>query len=142
VTPEARSARVVQAVKATVSGDTSAVTDLFTEDVVALAPSVSVSSLVELAVELEDLEDAFSDVVVRPGPVVSDGDRVCAEWVVSAVHCAPVELAHGFRMSPTDRRVTLRGVTVADFDGDRICAIRHYWDQLEPLSDLESLPDR
>jgi hypothetical protein len=141
VTPEARCARVVRAVEATVSGDTSAVTELFTEDVVALAPSVSVSSLVELAVELEDLEDAFSEVVVRPGPVVSDGDRVCAEWVVSAIHSGPIELAHGFRMGPTDRRVTLRGVTVADFDGDRICSIRHYWDRVEPLSEVGSLPE-
>jgi SnoaL-like domain len=142
VTVEARSARVVQAVEATVSGDTSAMAELFTADVVALAPSVSVSSLVELAVELEDLEDAFSDVVVRPGPVVADGDRICAEWVVSAIHSSPLELAHGFRMCATDRRVTLRGVTVADFDGERICSIRHYWDQVEPLAETESLPDR
>ena len=41
-----------------------------------------------------------------------------AEWVVTAVCTA------------TGGRVTVRGATVAEVDGDRITAARHYWDEL------------
>ena len=36
----------------------------------------------------------------------------------------------------TGRRITLHGVSVADFDGDRIRSFRHYWDEVELLDAL------
>jgi len=135
-----RSAIVVRAIEATVSGDTSAVCDLFTEDVVAWSPTTAVSSRVELAVELEDREEAFSDLELVSGPFVAADDRVCAEWVVTATHSGSLMLDNGLVADPTGRRVTLRGVTVADFDGDRICAVRHYWDEIELLGEIGLLP--
>jgi hypothetical protein len=119
-----RSARVLRAVAAAVSGDSSSVGELFTEDVIAASPTVAVTSRVELAVELEDHEDVVCDVEIDAGTTVSSGDKVCAEWVASATHSV---LA-----APTSHRVTLRGVTVAEFDGDRIRAVRHYWNESCP----------
>lgn len=122
-----RSARVLRAVTATVSGDTSSVGELFTEDVVAASPTAMVSSRVELAVEIEDQEDDVSEVEVDLGPTVTAGDRVCAEWVASATHTVA---APGPAWSPA-RRVTLRGVTVAEFEGERIRSVRHYWHEAD-----------
>jgi hypothetical protein len=122
-----RSARVLRAVTATVSGDTSSVSELFTEDVVAASPTAMVSSRVELAVELEDQEDDVSEVEVDLGPTVTAGDRVCAEWVASATH---TDTARG-PVWPPARRVTLRGVTVAEFEGERIRSLRHYWHEAD-----------
>jgi hypothetical protein len=122
-----RSARVLRAVTATVSGDTSSVSELFTEDVVAASPTAMVSSRVELAVEIEDQEDDVSEVEVDLGPTVTAGDRVCAEWVASATHTV-ADL--GPACSPA-RRVTLRGVTVAEFEGERIRSVRHYWHEAD-----------
>ncbi len=118
-----RSARVLRAVTATVSGDTSSVSELFTEDVIAASPTAIVSSRVELAVELEDQEDDVSEVEVDLGPTVTAGDRVCAEWVASALHTGTTRGP----MWPPTRRITLRGVTVAEFEGERIRSLRHYW---------------
>ncbi|MGZ4799110.1 MAG: ester cyclase [Acidimicrobiia bacterium] len=131
---------VMRAIEATVSGDTSAVDELFTADVVAWSPTVAVSSRVELAVEIEDHEEAFSEIEVGAGAVVASGDHVCAEWVATATHSGPLDLYRGSIIRPTGRRVTLRGVTVADFEGDLICAVRHYWDEIELLSELGLLP--
>lgn len=97
---DGRSERVLRAIEASVSGDTSSMAELFTEDIEASSPTVSVSSRVELAVELEDQDDAFSE-------------------------C----------------RVTLRGVTVAEFDGDRICAMRQYWHEARLLPEPGPLPE-
>jgi hypothetical protein len=121
-----RSVRVLRAVTATVSGDTSSVSELFTEDVFAESPTATASSRVELAVELEDQDDEITDVEVDLGPTVSAGDRVCAEWVASLLHAAPQE-APGAAAGPSGRRVTLRGMTVAEFEGERIRSLRHYW---------------
>ncbi len=124
-----RSARVLRAVTATVSGDTSSVSELFTEDVIAASPTAIVSSRVELAVELEDHEDDVSEVEVEVGAeaMTASGDRVCAEWTASATYSEVDRVADAGRTR--ERRVTLRGVTVAEFEGDRICAVRHYWNE-------------
>ena len=44
-------------------------------------------------------------------------------------------------LEPTGRRVTLRGVSVAEFEGDRIRAFRLYWDEVELVEGLGLLPD-
>ncbi len=39
-------------------------------------------------------------------------------------------------LAPTGKRVRLRGITVADFDEDRISSFRQYWDELALLIQL------
>jgi hypothetical protein len=118
-----RSGRVLRAVTAMVSGDTSSVSELFTEDVFAASPTATVSSRVELAVELEDQDGDVSEVEVDLGPTVTAGDLVCAEWVASATHTGVTSA----RARTPAQRITLRGVTVAEFEGERIRSLRHYW---------------
>jgi hypothetical protein len=135
-----RAAQLIRAIEATVSGDTSAVSELFTAEVVGWSPPVRVSSREELAVELEDREDAFSELDLVVQPIAVQHDHGCVEWVATAVHSGPYPLDDARVIPPTGRRVTLHGVTVADFDGDRIRAFRHYWDEVELLDGLGLLP--
>jgi steroid delta-isomerase-like uncharacterized protein len=128
-------------VQALVSGDTSAMTELFTEDVVARSPVVRVSSREALAVELEDRDEAFSDVELDVGLIAVESAHGCAEWVASATHSGPYVVDDAMAIPATGRRVTLRGVSVAEFDGDRIRAFRHYWDEIELLEGLGLLPE-
>jgi hypothetical protein len=127
---------MVRAIEATLLGDATSVSDLFTEDVVAWSPTVAVASRVELAVEMEDHDDAFSEVEVQTSPVVADGDRLCAEWVATAMHSVQIAALDGGPDDPGARRIMVRGVTVADFDGGRIRAVRHYWNEVELLQEL------
>jgi ketosteroid isomerase-like protein len=138
VTPAGRNARVIRAVRATLTGDASDVSMLFTEDVVAWSPFVVATSREELAVELEDREEPLSDLELTATPLETTGNCACLEWVAAATHSGPV-LVEGMRcLEPTGRRVTLRGVTVAEFAGERIRALRHYWDGIALLSQLGS----
>jgi len=127
---------LVRALEATVAGDSSAVDELFTADVVAWSPTISVRSRVELAVEIEDHEESFSDIELTTRPVVVAHAWACAEWVVSAIHSGPLVRRDDAPIEPTGRRISIRGVTVAEFDGSRICAVRHYWDEVELLANL------
>src|SRR5262249_3737915 len=114
VTDVDRAARLLRAVEATGSGDTSGVAELFAPDVVAWSPVVHVTSREELAVELEDREDAFSDFELDVGLVAVEESYGCAEWVASATHSGPYVVDKTLALAPTGRRVTLRGVSVAE----------------------------
>jgi predicted ester cyclase len=49
---------------------------------------------------------------------------------VAADHTGPLFIDDDVVIEPTGRRLHLSGATVAEFDGDRICAFRSYFDDL------------
>ncbi len=58
-----------------------------------------------------------------------EGDYACVEWRVTMIHAGNLTLADGFVVEPTGLDVTINGATVAEFNGDRICSFRQYWDE-------------
>jgi predicted ester cyclase len=110
--------------------------DLYTDDVRAWTPAVSTSSLSELLAEVGRRDDAFSDVHVEVTALDVGGEFACAEWTVSMTHTGPFTLAAGSVVEPTGNRLTLYGVTVAEFSGARICSLRQYFDRLSLLEQL------
>lgn len=135
-----RAATLVRALEASVVGDSTVIADLYTDDVKGWAPAMSVSSAAELAVEFEDRDRAFSDIELEVSPFEVAGERACVEWVVSLTHSGPLELDDALVLEATGLRVTLHGVTVAEFAGDRIASFRQYWDEVELLEQLALLP--
>ena len=131
---------LVRALQAIVHGDRDAVAELYTDDVKGWAPALSVSSAAELAVEFEDRDGAFSDIELDVSPFDVADDRACVEWIVSLTHSGPLELDDDIVIDPTGLRVSLHGITVAQFDGDRISSFRQYWDEVELLEQLALLP--
>jgi hypothetical protein len=71
-----------------------------------------------LAQERLGREHAFSEVEFSADTEVVDGAG-CTEWSVTAR-----------RTGRDGARITLRGVTVAEFSGERIASFRQYWDEL------------
>ena len=135
-----RAAALVRAIEASVAGDSSVVAQLYTKDVKAWSPALSVSNAAELAVELEDRDDAFTDVALELAPLDVSGDRACVEWVATATHSGPL-VDDDVWIEPTGLRCRFRGVTVAEFDGDRIRSFRQYWDEAALIEQLGLLPD-
>jgi hypothetical protein len=135
-----RAATLVRALEASITGDSSHVAELYVDDVKGWAPAMSVSNAAELAVELEDGDGAFSDIDLDVSPFDVSGERACVEWVVSLTHTGPLEIDDDTVIDPTGLRVTLHGVTVAEFAGDKIAAFRQYWDEVELLEQLALLP--
>jgi ketosteroid isomerase-like protein len=130
-----RAATLIRALEASVTGDSSVVSELFTDDVRGWAPAMAIGSAAELAVELEDRDDAFSDIELDLSPLDVAGDRAAVEWIVTLTHTGPLEI-DDVVIEPTGARLTLHGVTVAEFAGDKIRSFRQYWDEVELLEQL------
>ena len=135
-----RAAPLIRALEASVTGDSSVVAELFTDDVRGWAPAVSVSSAAELAGELEDRDESFSDIELDVSPLDVGGDRAAVEWIVTLTHSGPLEV-DDVVIEPTGARVSLHGMTVAEFSGDKIRSFRQYWDEVELLEQLALLAD-
>jgi ketosteroid isomerase-like protein len=135
-----RAAVLVQAIEASVTGDSRVVRELYADDVQGWSPVMTVSSAAELAVELEDRQEAFSDIDLDVTPLDVGADQACVEWIATATHSGPLVIDEDVVIEPTGGRFTLRGITVADFEGDRIRAFRQYWDEVSLLEQLELIP--
>ena len=136
-----RTATLVRALEASVAGDSSVIADLYVDDVKGRAPAMSVSSAAELAVEFEDRDGAFSEIELEVSPLDVSGARACVEWVVTLTHSGPLAIDDETIIEPTGTRVSLHGVTVAEFAGDKIASFRQYWDEVELLAQLAGMPE-
>jgi len=132
----ARATTLVKALRVAIERDRDALQQLVTDDVRAWTPSMSTASLSELLDELDRRDDAFSDVELETTPLDVGGAFACVEWTVTMTHSGPITLARGDTVEATGLRVALHGVTVAEFEGERICSLRQYWDEFAVLDQL------
>ncbi len=109
---------------------------LLTDDVRAWSPALSTASLAELIDELDRRDETFSDVELDVAPLDVGGDYACVEWTVEMTHSGTIVLADDTTIEASGIRVTLRGVTIAEFLGERICSLRQYWDEHTVLEQL------
>jgi ketosteroid isomerase-like protein len=135
-TNSTRASALARSLRASVEGDASVVEELYTDDVKVWAPALAVSSARELAAEFERRDEVFSDIELVVSPLDVSGDYACAEWTVTMTHSGPLVLAGGVVVEPTGIRITVNGATVAEFDGERICSLRQYWDEFGVLEQL------
>jgi len=136
MTNAARATTQVRALRAGIERDRQALGSLFTDDVRAWTPALSTSSLNELIAELDRRDDAFSDMDLEVLPLDVGGDHACAEWTVGMTHTGKITLSGDETIEPSGIRVTLHGITVAEFQGDRICSLRQYWDEFALFEQL------
>ena len=130
-----RSEILVHALRAAVSGDAATLASLYTDDIKAWTPTRSASSAAELIAELERRDGAFSEIEVEITPLEVGSDYACAEWRVTMAHTGDLELRDAV-VPTTGLRIAVNGVTVAEFEADRICALRQYWDELAVYEQL------
>lgn len=136
-----RAAIVRNALEAAVTGDEALVERIYTDDVAGWSPTATATSRDDLVADLRDRKGAFSDVDLALDAVDEVGDKVIAEWRIAATHTGAIELNDEVRLEPTGRRVELRGVLIAEFDGDRIKRFRQYWDEVALLDGLGLMPE-
>jgi ketosteroid isomerase-like protein len=133
---EARATALVRALRAGVERDRQALSALLTEDVRAWTPALSTASLAELIDELDRRDEAFSDIELDVAPLDVSGAYACVEWTVRMRQTGTIALTDDRRVEPSGIQVTLRGVTLAEFDGEQITSLRQYWDEFSVLEQL------
>jgi hypothetical protein len=137
----ARAATLVRALQAGVHGDRGTLEAVLTADVRAWTPRLATTSLGELLAELDQRDGLYADVELDVAPLDVGGDYACVEWTVELTPQGVLTAAEhaGDRSddaAASASRVALHGVTVAEFHGERICALRQYWDELDVLDQL------
>lgn len=125
-----RASAMRRLLQAAVTGDADAMADLVTADVTGWSPNVFVTSRDELLAALQRSDDAFSEIEIRVQALDQVGDKAIAEWHAALDHTGPLAIDDDLVIEPTGRRFHVSGATIAEFDGDRICAFRSYFDDL------------
>ena len=137
---EARRDAFLRVLTATATAEAEGLAEILADDFSAWSPSMSVSSRDELLDELRERDALLSEVVVGIDAMHVVDDRAYAEWVISAVHAGAYAIDDDIVIEATGNPVTLRGISVAEFSGDKITELRQYWDEvglLEALGLLE-----
>jgi ketosteroid isomerase-like protein len=137
-----RAATLVRALEAGIEGNRDVIEELYTDDARAWTPAVSAASRRELVDHLDVVDDAFSEIDLEVRPLDVGGDYAGVEWRVTMTHTGTLELAEGMKIEPTGLRITVNGVTIAEFRDDQICSLRQYWDEFSVLEQLGVLSDR
>ncbi|WGL53437.1 nuclear transport factor 2 family protein [Nocardioides sp. BP30] len=135
---------VRRALAMTAGADPAELESVFTEDVTFTTPALFVAGRAELAAELALRDTIMSDLGVDIGTIGIDGDSGWAEWVVTAQFASDLSVDDGDErttvVQAVGRPVRLEGATAVAFDGDRISALRQYWDEVALLDALGLLP--
>jgi hypothetical protein len=134
-----RTAVLRRLLEASIGADPHTIADVVTKDVSGWSPNLNVRSREELLDVVGDLDDVFTNVEGTIDAVDEVGDKTIAEWHLSADHTGRLVLDDDLFLEPTQRRLHLAGATFAEFEGDRICAFRHYFDDLALLEQV--IPD-
>jgi ketosteroid isomerase-like protein len=125
---------LTRALEASVTGDALTAMEIYTTDVRAWSPAYDARSREDLVAAEFTRFGALSDVEIDAHVDVI-GERAYAEWTLVATHSGAVTIDDTV-VAPSGRRVTLRGITVAEFRGERIAALRQYWDEVELIAGL------
>jgi SnoaL-like polyketide cyclase len=133
---ESRATTLAGALRAAVERDRVGLERFCTDDLKAWTPALSTGSLTELIDELDRRDETFSDIELEVTPLDVGGEYACVEWSVAMTHTGTLALTGDTNIQPTGIRVTLHGVTVAEFRAERICSVRQYWDEFEVLEQL------
>jgi hypothetical protein len=128
--PSPRAETLRRLLEGSVTADVATVDTIVTSDVSGWSPNLLVRSKEELLDVLGDLDDSLTNVKSSIDAIDEVGDKAIAEWHLSADHTGPLVLGDDLVLEPTSRRLHLAGATFAEFEGDRISAFRHYFDDL------------
>lgn len=110
--------------------------DVFTEAVTVWSPNMLATSLAELTDALADREDAFSDVAIEIDAIDLVGEKGFVEFRVLASFTGPFVIGDDVIIEPNGERILLGAAAVAEFDGDRIKALRGYFDDASLLEQM------
>ncbi len=102
--------------------------ELLAEDVTVWTPNMLATSGADLAEKLSYRESAMADVEINFSSLNIFGQRGLAEFTVAATFTGPFVIDESTVIEPNGKRLMLGAAVVADFEGEKIQAVRAYFD--------------
>jgi predicted ester cyclase len=131
----------VHAVEAVVGAGRDDPRTLFTDDVQTWSPVLNASSLEELYEAIQDRDQSLSNVTIDVRSLHTGGNAVMAEWRLDADHTGPFVVNDDLTVPATGRHLHIGGATFAEFRGDKISALRSYFDEMAVMEQLMGVVD-
>jgi len=135
----ARDTVLNRAITACITPDDDAIAklgELFTDDATVWSPNMLAVGLGELVETLGVRESTFSDVAIQFDALDVFGNRGLAEFRVVGAFTGPFLADDAVVIEPNGREILLGAAAVADFDGDKIKALRAYFDDASLLEQM------
>ena len=110
--------------------------ELFTDNATVWSPNVLAVGLGDLSEILAFREGSFSDVDISFDSLDIFGSRGLAEFRVAATFSGPFVVDETAVIEPNGKQLVLGMAAVADFDGDKINALRAYFDDASLLEQM------
>jgi predicted ester cyclase len=120
------------------AGDISAIDRYVAPDAVTVMTGFAGATVDVLREDVARYVGAFDEVTTEILELITQGDRAAMWWRTSGRHVGPYG---DIAPSPTRRRITMEGVDFLTVAGDRIVAVRSFWDAAEVYRQLGLLPD-
>ena len=139
MTQKNRGAALRRAIETCIHPDEDSVgrlSDLFTDDVTVWSPNLFTTNLAELAEILALREQAFSDVDIQIDALDIFADKGFAEFRVTANFTGPFVIDEEVVIEPNGRQLMLGAAAVAEFESDKIRALRGYFDDTSLLEQM------
>ncbi len=112
--------------------------EIFTDDATVWSPIMFAAGTDELAEAFADRELAFDNHVVTIRSIDAIGSKVYVEWQLDADHVDAYVLTDDAVIESTGRHVFMGVASVFDFRGDKVSAVRSYFDSLAFLEQIIS----
>lgn len=134
-----RDANLRSAIKVCVNPDDASIAtlgDLFADNVSVWSPNLVATGVDDLAENLAFREGSFSDVEIQIDAVDVFGNKGFAEFRVFATFSGPFYVDEDVTIEPNGQRLLLGSAAAVDFDGDKITALRAYFDDATLLEQM------
>jgi len=134
-----RGAAMVRAIQTCIhpdDADLAGLDTLFTDDVSVWSPTMFAIGIDQLRENLALREVAFSDVAINITSLGVLGNKGFVEFQVEATFSGPFVINDDIAIDPNGRALVLAAAAIADFKGDRIRAVRAYFDDATLLEQM------
>jgi predicted ester cyclase len=109
---------------------------MFCDDVTVWSPNLLAVGLADLAETLAFREMAFSDVDIQFDALDVFANKGFAEFRVAATFSGPFVIGKEVAIEPNGQQLLLGAAAIADFYGDKIKALRAYFDDATLLEQM------
>ena len=139
MTGTSRHAIMRRAIETCIQPDDDAIaklSELFHGDVTVWSPNLLAVGLADLAENLAFREMAFSDVDIQIDALDVFANKAFAEFRVAATFSGPFVIGKETAIEPNGHRLLLGAAAIAEFQGNKIKALRAYFDDATLLEQM------
>jgi predicted ester cyclase len=123
------------------AGDLNSYAKEYAKDAVLITPDRTAEGRTAIREYWSRQRAAFPDCTQTVEALVEQGDTIVTEWTWVGTHTGPLVQRDGTELTPTGRRIELKGMELAQMLDGKIHVYHMYWDGMAIAAQLGLLPE-